>query len=558
MINLQSHLVKLGYLNSGLLPATTPAAAATTIVPYRKLLELSMLRPAAFAEIVAELHGLRRIDLDQLLAGKSLVQGFSQHFLTDTGLYPYRGTDGKVHVATADPSAQSAIEAITLTLGEAFVVEVAAFDEIEIALDRGGEEAERESAAARGADDAGPESEDVDSLRDLASGAPVVKALDDLFDRAVSLRATDIHVEPLRRDFQLRVRVDGVLRHLPVPRGIALRALISRIKIVSALNIAEHRLPQDGRTRVKVRGREFDIRVAIMPTTGGEAAIMRLLDRSSRLVDFDQLGFRARDESVLKRQLAMPHGLVVVTGPTGSGKTTTLAAALATLNDATRKILTIEDPVEYEIPGVNQSQVRPQVGLTFASALRAFLRQDPDVIMVGEVRDTETAKIAIQASLTGHLVMTTLHTNTAAAAVTRLVDVGVESFLIASTLRTVVAQRLVRLLCPDCRRPTIVTSEDHDEDPRLVAIGIETGTTLYEPVGCERCGGTGYRGRRAIFEVLDVTEPVRRLILHGSDDSVIEKEARSEGMTTMIEDGRARCLDGTTSVDEVFRVAALR
>ena len=379
-----------------------------------------------------------------------------------------------------------------------------------------------------------------------------------MFDQAVALRASDIHFEPQGRDIGVRVRVDGVLRSIPSPRGAPARAIVSRIKILAGLNIAEHRQPQDGRMRIKVRGRDFDVRVATMPTTRGEAAILRLLDRGTRLPPFAELGFNPRDRAVLSDKLTQPHGMIVVTGPTGSGKTTTLTAALASLNDATRKILTIEDPVEYEIPGVNQSQVRPAVGLTFATALRAFMRQDPDVIMVGEVRDPETARIAVQASLTGHLVMTTLHTNTAAAAITRLVDIGVERYLIASTLSAVVGQRLVRTLCLECRRPFTVGREDVARNPRIAGLGLPVGTALHEPVGCERCGGTGYRGRRPIFECLEITEAVRREILAGSDDAAIERAGIAGGMATLVEDGKARALEGLTSVDEVFRVAALR
>ena len=288
--------------------------------------------------------------------------------------------------------------------------------------------------------------------------------------------------------------MDGVLRAIPAPREIAARAIVSRIKILAGLNIAEHRLPQDGRMRTNIRKRDFDIRVATMPTTAGEAAILRLLDRSGKLIDFDQLGFNDRDSAILARKLAQPHGMLIVTGPTGSGKTTTLAAALASLNDGARKLLTIEDPVEYELAGVCQSQVRPGIGLTFASALRAFLRQDPDVIMVGEVRDPETAQIAVQAALTGHLVLTTLHTNTAAGAVTRLADIGVEQYLIAATVTAVVGQRLVRTLCTECREPFTVTEAVRESDPRLIALRIETGTRLYRARGCERCSAYGLQG----------------------------------------------------------------
>jgi len=549
-------LVNIGVLTAEHLePSRSDPAAPTSW--SKRLLGASRMTPGEFADLMAKTQVLPRASLDRMRRGTSLAAEFSLPFLHEAGLYPYRAPDGSLRLATADPFAIDAVDAIAVTLGGGVAVEVATFEDVELALDADKRANDAEAQAEDGgSSEAGPDNSD--SLRDLASGAPVVRALDDVFDAAVSLRASDIHFEPLGRDIQIRVRVDGVLRVIASPRAAPARALVSRIKILAGLNIAEHRQPQDGRMRIKVRSRDFDVRVATMPTTTGEAAILRLLDRSGRLVEFGQLGFNARDRAVLSDKLTQPHGMIVVTGPTGSGKTTTLTAALASLNDATRKILTIEDPVEYEIPGVNQSQVRPAAGLTFATALRAFMRQDPDVIMVGEVRDPETAKIAVQASLTGHVVMTTLHTNTAAAAVTRLVDIGVERYLIASTLSVVVGQRLVRTLCLDCRRAFTVGPREAERNPRIVGLGIRPGTALYEPVGCERCGGTGYRGRRAIFECLEITEAVRRQILAGADDAAIERAGIAEGMATLVEDGKARCLEGLTSVDEVFRVAALR
>ena len=529
-----------------------------TVAWSKRLIGASRLKPGEFADVLAASQGLRRIHLDGMRSGVPLTDGFSLPFLHDNGLYPYRATDGSTRLAAADPFNADALDAIVVTLGGQVLIEIATFEDIELALDAN----KPSQAADAGAVDSGGEetgADDADALRDLASGAPAIRGLEEVFDTAVSLRASDIHFEPHGRgDLQVRVRVDGVLRLLPAMRGVSARALVSRVKILAGLNIAEHRQPQDGRMRIKVRGRNFDVRVATMPTMRGEAAILRLLDRSGRLVQFGELGFNTRDQAILNDKLTQPHGMIVVTGPTGSGKTTTLTAALASLNDATRKILTIEDPVEYEVAGINQSQVRPAVGLTFAAALRAFMRQDPDVIMVGEIRDTETAKIAIQASLTGHLVLTTLHTNTAAAAITRLVDIGVERYLIASTLSVVVGQRLVRTLCLDCRKLVTVEARDRDRNPRIVGLGIPTGTRLYEPVGCERCGGTGYRGRRAIFECLEVTDAVRRQIISGADDGEIERTGIADAMTTLVEDGKARCLEGLTSVDEVFRVAALR
>jgi general secretion pathway protein E len=379
-----------------------------------------------------------------------------------------------------------------------------------------------------------------------------------MFETAVEYRATDIHIEPFRGTLQVRLRVDGLLRQIPAPPADMARAIISRVKILAGLNIAERRLPQDGRARIRVGRADLDLRVATMPTAHGEAAILRVLERNPRLLDLTRLGLGTRDREIVSHHLEAPHGLIIVAGPTGSGKTTTLASALAMLNSPIRKILTIEDPIEYEIAGVNQSQVKPAIGLTFASALRAFLRQDPDVIMVGEMRDGETAKIGIQASLTGHLVLTTLHTNTAAASVTRLLDMGVESFLLASTVRCIIGQRLVRVLCPDCRRMAPVDAERLAREPRFVALGIKAGESVGEPVGCGRCAGSGYRGRQGVFEVLEVTDPVRRLIGARADDAAIERASRDQGMTTIIEDGLAKCRAGVTSVDEILRVTASR
>jgi general secretion pathway protein E len=386
----------------------------------------------------------------------------------------------------------------------------------------------------------------------------VVRALNDLLERAVELRASDIHIEPFRTGLVVRMRVDGLLRSMPPPSGIPPQALISRVKILAGLNIAERRLPQDGAARVRVSRSELDVRVATMPTQAGESAVIRLLPRDRGLLEMGKLGLSSRDEQIMTRLLALPHGMIVVTGPTGSGKTTTLATMLSILNEPTRKILTIEDPVEYEIPGVNQSQVKPSIGLTFATAMRAFVRQDPDVIMVGEIRDAETAHIAIHAALTGHLVLTTLHTETAAAAVPRLIDLGIENFLLKSTLRAVVAQRLVRVLCDRCKVPHRLTAADIDKDPRFAVIGFKAGEVIHEAGGCERCGGTGYRGRNGVFEILEMSDEVRKLIGPQTDSHTIDSAAMAGGMTTMLADAVAKCRAGLTTVPEVFRVTTIR
>jgi general secretion pathway protein E len=336
------------------------------------------------------------------------------------------------------------------------------------------------------------------------------------------------------------------------------QALVSRIKILSGLNIAERRLPQDGAARLRVGRSEIDVRVATMPTQHGESAVVRLLPRDRGLLELSKLGLARRDDATLRKVLALPHGMIVITGPTGSGKTTTLATMLSMLNETTRKILTIEDPVEYEIAGINQSQIKPSIGLTFATALRAFVRQDPDVIMVGEVRDSETAHIAIHAALTGHLVLTTLHTETAAAAVPRLLDLGVEGYLLKSTLRAVIAQRLVRLLCDRCKTQRKLTEQDLALDPRYGVVGFAAGDVVHEANGCERCGGTGYRGRAGIFEVLEVADEVRNLVGSHADASTLDRAAIHAGMTTMLDDAIAKCRAGLTTVAETLRVTTVR
>jgi general secretion pathway protein E len=523
----------------------------------KDLWEASDLSANDFADEVAQFYRLPRIALPQLIAAPALAAKFSRRFLRETLVFPYTAEDGRPRLVLADPTDAAAVRAAEIVLGQAVAVEVASYEDIATALTkRLGEDDEASSdadeATTAGADD------DIESLRDLASGAPVVRAVNDLLERAMELRATDIHIEPFRTGLTVRMRVDGLLRAIPTPAGVLPQAILSRIKILAGLNIAERRLPQDGAARVRVARAEFDVRVATMPTQHGESAVIRLLPRDRGLLEIAKLGLSAHDEAILRKLLMLPHGMIVVTGPTGSGKTTTLATMMTILNESTRKILTIEDPVEYEIQGVNQSQVRPSIGLTFSNALRAFLRHDPDVIMVGEIRDAETANIAIHAALTGHLVLTTLHTETAAAAVPRLLDLGVEGFLLKSTLRAVIAQRLVRILCDRCRVQRTLTTTDLAADPRYGMLGFTMGDKVCEPAGCERCGGTGYRGRSGVFECLEMTEPVRSLIGSNTDSGIIENAATQSGMITMIEDAVAKCRAGVTSAAEVLRVTTVR
>jgi general secretion pathway protein E len=398
--------------------------------------------------------------------------------------------------------------------------------------------------------------DDLDDLRDLARGAPVVRALDELLRLAVEQRATDLHIEPLGSVLQTRLRVDGLLKGVPAPPVSMAKAILSRLKIMAGLNITERRLPQDGRAHIVVGGADIDLRIATTPTMHGESAVVRLLRRGSSFVALDQIGLGPRDDEILRSALQAPFGMIIVTGPTGSGKTTTLAASLAVINEPKRKILTIEDPIEYHISGINQTQIHPAIGLTFAAALRSFLRHDPDVIMVGEMRDGETAHIGVHAALTGHLVLTTLHTNTAAGAIPRLIDLGVESFLIASSIRIVVGQRLVRVLCEHCKAPVRLSAGDLARDQRFSALGFKAGEIIHGPGGCEWCGFSGFRGRQGLFEVMEVTPGVRKAIGPKTEAAELEEIARREGMSTMIEDGIAKCRAGVTTIDEVFRVTA--
>ena len=522
----------------------------------RKVWQISQLSAGGFADHVARFFRLPRVNLPDLLAADPLAGRFSRRFLREAAVYPFRTPEGTPRLAVFDPTDRSVLRAAEIVLGAAPDIVVASFEDISTILTErlGDDEAPPSADEVR---PGAPAGDDVESLRDLASGAPVVRAVNDLLERALELRATDIHIEPNRNGLVVRRRVDGLLRVVPTPAGAPAPALISRIKILAGLNIAERRLPQDGGARLRVGHADLDIRVATMPTQHGESAVIRLLPRDRGLLEIERLGLAKADETKLDRLLALPHGMIVVTGPTGSGKTTTLATALTILNKPTTKILTIEDPVEYEIQGVNQSQVKPAIGLTFAAALRAFVRQDPDVIMVGEVRDAETAHIAVHAALTGHLVLTTLHTETAAAAVPRLLDLGVESFLLQSTLRGVLAQRLVRILCNRCAVAHPLSDADLAADPRYVALGFAAGEVVHEPGGCERCGGIGYRGRTGVFEIIELTEGVRQMIGPRTDSGTLERAARQDGMHTMLDDAVAKCRAGVTSVAEILRVTTI-
>ncbi len=394
--------------------------------------------------------------------------------------------------------------------------------------------------------------DDIEHLRDLASEAPVIRLVNLVIQRAVEQRASDIHIEPFENRLKVRYRIDGVLQEVESPPAASTAAVISRIKIMAKLNIAERRLPQDGRIMLRVQGKELDLRVSTVPTSFGESVVMRILDRESIVFDFHKLGFTDEFLPQFMKVLELPHGILLVTGPTGSGKTTTLYTALSKLNTPDVKIITVEDPVEYQIEGINQIQAKPQIGLDFAHALRSIVRQDPDIIMIGEMRDLETAKIAIQSALTGHLVLSTLHTNNAAGGVTRMLDMGVEDYLLTSTVNGILAQRLVRRL-------DIEHAQRYEAMPEVIEeFGLrrfqpEGKVELYKPMPSPLTA-TGYHGRTTIMEFLVMSDPIRRMVMQHADMGKIEEQARSEGMRTMYEDGLVKALGGTTTIEEVLRV----
>jgi general secretion pathway protein E len=513
-------------------------------------LRLGKVSERALAEVMAECARLESVAPADLQGDGTGPGTVLPNFWRTHELLPLSVVEHTLTVATWDVSNRKPIEALAFSTRLQIVEKVATRGAILAALESRFA-APVDAAAANAADFAGAaDSDELDRLRDLASDAPIIRLVQRLINQAVEQRASDIHLEPSDRGLVVRFRADGVLREIETqPKAVA-GPTVSRIKVMAGLNIAERRLPQDGRIRVAVHGKDIDFRVATSPTIHGESVVLRILDRQDVQLDFDALGFDAGLVRTLRAAIARPFGIVLVTGPTGSGKTTTLYAALKELNSTERKILTVEDPVEYMLDGVNQVPVKPQIGLTFAHALRSFLRQDPDVLMVGEIRDRETAEVAIQAALTGHLLLSTLHTNTAAGAITRLLDMGIDDYLITSTLHVVLGQRLVRRLCTACRAP-------YDAPAEIRArFGVPAGT-WYRAVGCHTCEGTGYRKRTTILEALPMSDAVRNRILARADAHAIEAVAVDEGMRTMLGHGLQRVGAGETTLEEVLRVTSM-
>ena len=485
-----------------------------------------------------------------------LEERVSPRFLREARALPVREDEHELALAMADPTDEYTIDAFRMVTGRGVRALVAIPSELDAALERlygAGRTAVGQIVGDVEQRDELAFDADVQHLKDLASEAPVIRLVSLIITNALEARASDIHIEPFENRLIVRYRIDGVLHEVESPPRRLSAAVISRVKIMANLDIAERRLPQDGRIRLRIHGKEIDLRVSTVPTMHGESVVMRILDKGGVALDFQRLGF---EEGTLERFLEVlmqPHGILLVTGPTGSGKTTTLYTALERLNQPDVKILTVEDPVEYQMAGINQIQVKPQINLTFANALRSIVRQDPDVIMIGEIRDLETAEIAVQSALTGHLVLSTVHTNDAASTMNRLLDMGVEDYLLTSTVIGILAQRLVRTLCESCKEPHVALPEIV-EQMGLARFSSEKQITLYRPKGCPQCAQTGYSGRISIMEMLPMTDPMRSLVMKHATANDLKAEAIREQMLTMYEDGMRKAVRGITTIEEVLRV----
>jgi general secretion pathway protein E len=550
---LGARLIEAGAIDQRTLDRAHRVAGETGGRFDRVLTQLGLVSDKGLAEALAQLLDAPLVGAHDYPETPLFADRLKAKFLRRARALPIAATADGAVLAMSDPLDEFARNSTALALGQPIKVAVAVPIELEAAFARlyADTEDKRDLAEtpAEAVGDAEPAEEDVARLKDLASEAPVIRLVNQLIARAVETGASDVHIESFEDRLRVRYRYDGILHEVEAPPGQLQAAVISRIKIMSRLDIAERRLPQDGRIRLTVRGHEIDLRVSTIPSLHGESVVLRVLDRNAVELNYAQLGLPEDVRQGLEHALNLPNGMVLVTGPTGSGKTTTLYTGLLHLNSVSRNIITVEDPIEYQLAGINQIQVKPQIGLDFPSLLRSILRQDPNVIMIGEIRDLETAQIAVQAALTGHLVLSTLHTNSAAATVARLHDMGIEDYLLASTLKAVLAQRLVRRLCPSCKAP----------ERRGVPVGLErlvpkgSEISLYRAIGCPECRGTGYRGRRAIAELLVESPEVDQMILEHTDQTAIERAAIAHGMRPIFDAGLLAVIEGDTTVDEVVR-----
>ncbi|MFQ5539166.1 MAG: type II secretion system ATPase GspE [Candidatus Binatia bacterium] len=558
-LSLGERLVKQGLISAEDLKKVMLFQEEQHTALARLVIDLGFVSEEDLLPVLSGHLGIPYVSLkDFPMTSLSLERLFSAvDFLKLARIVPLKVEGEELVVATADPTDVAHLHAIEIAMGlrvrpflakekEILARIGALFDQTVLAEPAGGLPATLDVEGTVG-------EEDVENLRDMASEVPVIRIVNQMISRALESRASDIHIEPFENQFKVRYRIDGILHDVESPPRHLRGAIISRFKILAQLNIAERRLPQDGRIKIKVSGKNVDLRIATIPTLYGESVVVRLLERSQIFTDLSTLGLQSDVLQGVTDMISKPHGMILVTGPTGSGKTTTLYAALQKINDPEKKIITIEDPVEYQLDGINQIQVKPQIGLTFANGLRSIVRQDPDIIMVGEIRDFETAEIAIQAALTGHLVLTTLHTNDAAGAISRLLEMGVQDYLLASSLLGVLAQRLVRKLCLSCRKEKPFT-EFRIQDSEFGTQKGDPPATLWEPSGCDSCAGTGYAGRVGIFELLLATPELSSMIVERVGASSIRELGQKQGMSLLKEDGWKKTCDGTTTLAEVLRV----
>lgn len=553
-------LEKTGLFSSGQIEELLPAIAEPGSRFTELVVEQTGVKEDLFLEKLADIMGLSFIRLKQADIDDDILAKVPPKAVFQYNIMPVDEKEGMLKIATADPLQPGLVDAMRLVTRGRVCLALSPSDDIATAAKRlygvGAETLDRMIQDDDRIDLDGDALLKQD-INDLDQEASVVKFVNQIIWEAHQTRATDIHIEPMEVDLRIRYRIDGVLHQTPVPATLKRfqSSIISRIKVMANMDIAEKRLPQDGRISLRIQGQEIDVRVSTMPTVYGESVSLRLLLRGSGMINMDQLGLEADDEKVLKRMITRPHGILLCTGPTGSGKSTSLYAWLHTINSVDKRIMSAEDPIEYEMAGVNQVQMKPEIGLDFANALRTFLRQDPDVIMVGEIRDRDTAEIAIRAALTGHLVFSTLHTNDSAGSVNRLLDMGIEPFLVASSVEGVIAQRLVRRLCPSCRQSVEVDAAQREflkgEGFPLDALEKKM---IYEPVGCDDCRGSGFKGRTGIYEILVIDDHIRPLIINRASSGEIKREALKYGLHTLREDGWRKVLAGVTTVEEILRV----
>ena len=494
---------------------------------------------------LADQFGLKYCHINADAISSEIVKELPGDIAKRYGVVPVVADEDSITVALSDPMGYDAIDSLRYVLhGRDVQAVVSPRSEIQAAMAK--LYADEAPADVQTRDEMGLDGDDA-----TGDDAPVVKLATMLITTAIKMKASDIHIEPMEKEFRVRYRIDGALRKMDSPPKRLQQAIISRIKIMSKMKISEKRIPQDGRIQITVNGKDLDLRVSSVPTNHGESIVMRILDKSNLSLGLPQLGFLTDDQATFERLIKLPDGVVLVTGPTGSGKTTTLYACLGQINTPDKKLITVEDPVEYQMSGINQVQVNKDVGLDFSAALRSILRQAPNIVMIGEIRDAETADIAMEAALTGHLVFSTLHTNDAPSAVTRLLDIGVKPFLVASALRAAMAQRLVRAICEKCKTQYVPTERDLK---MLGSIGKTIPDTMYTGAGCDRCGRSGYKGRKGIFEIFKVDDTIQRLIFEHAPATILRQRAREMGMRTLREDGMLKVASGMTSLSEVLRV----